>query len=86
MDMIFNVAMEYQLVERARKPVLSYRCSRWPPQPVIAKELDHSRGRTLLGDADTIRPWSLNSYQVPSSDDLMGELWLARDTGTGFDG
>ena len=28
------------LLNRACRPILDYRCSRWPPQPAIARELD----------------------------------------------
>ena len=32
-------------LDRACKPVLSFRCSRWPPQPVIARELDRVQSK-----------------------------------------
>jgi hypothetical protein len=34
------IATKCKLLDRSCRSVLAYRCSRWPPQPTIAKELD----------------------------------------------
>ncbi len=40
-----TLKVKRRLLERSCKPVLSYRCSRWPPQPTIARELDRVQSK-----------------------------------------
>ena len=42
-----SLHIKHALLERCCKGTLSYRCSRWPPQPTIAKELDHLQARMV---------------------------------------
>ena len=42
-----SVELKCALLSRACRSGLSYRCSRWPPQPTIAKELDRVQSRMV---------------------------------------
>ena len=41
------VSMKCKLLDRACRSILSYRCSRWPPQPRIAQELDRVQSKMV---------------------------------------
>ena len=49
------VAAKCILLDRVCKSVLSYRCSRWPPQPVIAAELDRVQTKMIASILRTAR-------------------------------
>ena len=46
-----------RLLQRAVTPGLDFRCSRWPPQPQIAKEVD-SLQRKMVGSIVNVPRWS----------------------------
>ena len=50
-----SVHIKLALLERCCKSSLSYRCSRWPPQPTIAKELDRLQARMVAAMLRTPR-------------------------------
>jgi hypothetical protein len=49
------VATKCKLLDRSCKSVLAYRCSRWPPQPTIAKELDRVQTKMIAAIVRTPR-------------------------------
>ena len=50
-----SVQVRSALLNRACRSGLSYRCSRWPPQPTVAKELDRVQARMVAAILRTPR-------------------------------
>jgi hypothetical protein len=86
------VATKCKLLDRSCRSVLAYRCSRWPPQPTIAKELDRVQSkmtaailRTPREDGETSAEYchrrNFVASRVCRQNGLWSEYWFRRSVG-----